>query len=344
MRISNETKIGIVASLSILILIFGYNFIIGNDLFSEEKIFYAKYDQIDGLKTANPVFIHGYQVGQVESINLKGIKDPELVVKFSVGSDVDIPKGSTAQIFSSDILGSKAIEIIPGKATASLTSGDTLYADQKLSFSESINKMIDPVQKKTVSLITSIDSVITAFKTIMQEGAKKDIQRTFTSLSSSIKNLETTTSRLDTLVTDEKKRLKKIFAHTEKITRNLKENNDKISRSIDNISNISDSLAASQLKETLLEANQAVSNLNTISEKINKGDGSIGQLVNNDELYDNLKNASNNVDELVKDLNDNPGKYINFSLFRFGNQKNKANSSKNNDDEHNKDQEKEQTE
>ncbi len=327
MKISNETKIGIVAALSILILILGYNFIVGNDLFSEEKVFYAKYDQIDGLKTANPVFIHGYKVGKVESINLKGVKNPELVVKFSVKNNVDVPAGSTAQIFSSDILGSKAVKIIPGKATASLNSGDTIASDQKLSFSESINKMIDPVQKKTVSLITSLDSVITAFKSIMNEGAKEDIQSTFTSLSSSIKNLERTTSRLDTLVEDEQKRLRKIFSHTEEITSNLKENNEKISRSIENISKISDSLAASKLKSTLLEANQAINNLNTITKKVNKGEGSIGQLVNNDELYDNLKNASNNVDELVKDLNNNPGKYINFSLFRFGNGKDENNSS-----------------
>lgn len=319
MRLSNETKVGLLAVGVILIFVVGYNFISGSDFFSQRNHFYSSYHHVNGLKTSNPVLLYGHKVGEVENIRIISSIDPKIDVTFSVDDEINIPKTSVAKIISSDILGSKALEIIPGKNKRILAyDGDTLKSEVELTISESVAKVISPVKKKSISLISSIDTVITVFKGILEEGGKRDLSRSLKSLSGSIENLQTTTHRMDTLVAHEKTRLQNIFKYAEEIVLNIRNNNDKLNRIIDNFANISDTLAASKLKQTIKETKVAVSRLNNALAKINEGQGSLGLLINDPGLYENLKKSSADLDTLIRDLNENPDRYVHFSILNFG--------------------------
>jgi phospholipid/cholesterol/gamma-HCH transport system substrate-binding protein len=164
----------------------------------------------------------------------------------------------------------------------------------------------------------SIDSVMSVIQNIFNENTRDNLSKTFSSIKETIKNLERTSISLDTLMQNEKYVLARIFANIESITSNLKNNNEKIALIINNFSAISDSLQKANIKETILNANSALGQANSILGKINRGEGSFGMLINNDTLYKNLENASRNLDILMQDLKENPKRYVHFSLFDFG--------------------------
>lgn len=318
MQIRYETKVGLLIAVAIVLLIVGYSIVSGHNIFSPTHKYYGVYERVDGLNESNPVHLNGYQVGQVESIKIMGPNNQSILVKFSVKKDLEIPQGSIAQIYSADLLGSKAIQLLMEKGGRHHEPGDTLVAEHKLSLSESISEEIDPIKRKTVSLANTIDSLIANISSVLNEGARQDLKKSFASLNRSMRNIEGATRKIDTLVNKERARLQKIFRHTESITENLKNNNEAISNTFSNLSRVSDTLSKVEIQKTVKQAQAALESINEVTRKVNKGEGSLGELVNNKTLYQNLENSSQKLDELVEDLKTNPGRYLQFSVFNIG--------------------------
>jgi len=323
LKISNESKVGALTAVGIAVLILGYNFIMGRNLFVETKVAHAVYKNVDGLKKSNPVILHGYQIGKVDELQMLSPREGKILVSLNLDKEIDIPKGSVARIINSDLLGSKAVEILPSDNSIMIQNGDTLLADNELSISESLAKVIDPVRKKTVSLMTSIDTVINIFKKIMNEGGKANLQKSLGSLERSLRNLEANTIKIDTIVNKEATRIANIIKYTESITKNLEANNDELTNAINNFSSISDTLAAADLYSTIRQTDTALNQLSTVVGRIERGEGSLGLLLKDDQLYYNLEQSSSNLDRLIIDLRKNPDKYVNFSILKIG--KNKDN-------------------
>lgn len=316
MKISKEFKIGIVVIFSIAAFVWGLNFLKGSNLFSHKYFLYAVYPKIDNLIPANPVLINGYKIGQVNKISLfqQGGRN-KVLVKFILTEDLQIPKGSIARAISSDLLGSKAVEIIYSNETEFVKNGDTLIAGTEEGFKESLDKRIAPIQAKAENLIISMDSVMNVVSLILNSKTRENIDKSFESVRKAISTLEKTAYKLDDLIGSEKTKISNVMSNLNQITSNLNKNGERIDHIISNINNMTDSLAKAQLKDAINNADKSMKELNSLLAKINEGQGTIGKLAKNDSLYNNLNKSSEDLDKLLKDLRLNPERYIHFSVF-----------------------------
>jgi phospholipid/cholesterol/gamma-HCH transport system substrate-binding protein len=315
-KLSKEFKIGLVVVCSVVAFIWGISFLKGSELFSRKYYLYALYPKIDNLIPANPVLIKGYKIGQINNISLfsKG-GEVKVLVKFLLTEDIQIPKNSIARAISSDLLGTKAVEIIFSKNSTFVESGDTLIAETEQGLKESFNKQLAPIQAKAENLIGSIDSVMTVAKLMLNAKNRENIDKSFESVRRAILTLEQTAYKMDNLIGSERAKMSSILSNLNNVTTNLSKNEGKINNIINNVSNLSDTLAKSQLKSAIANADKTVKELNILLSKINDGQGTLGKLAKNDSLYNNLNKSAENLDKFLKDLKENPKRYVHFSIF-----------------------------
>ena len=312
MKIANETKVGILAAFSIALLIIGYNFLKGNAIFSTETVLYARYTHVDGLAVSKPVIINGFQIGRVDKLQLQ--PDGTILATLKIKGKYDIPKSSVARLESTDLLGSKAIVMALGGGKDFAQDGDTLNANVEKNLMEAVQ----PVQKKAELIIGKMDSILTSLNSILNPNFQKNVDKSFTSIAATLASLEATSKKVDNLVGAEGSKVSLILANAESISSNLKNNNAKINAILNNINTITDQVAAANFKQTIDNANKAVSELQAVVGKMNNGNGTLGLLLNDSKMYDNLNSASKNLDNLIIDLKENPKRYVHFSVFGGG--------------------------
>jgi len=317
MKIKNETKVGILAAFAIALLIIGYNFLKGNSIFSSETTLYAKYTRVDGLTVSKPILINGYQIGRVAKLELQ--QDGTVIATLSVNSKYEIPENSIARLEGTDLLGSKAIVMSLGNSKKMAEDGFTLNANVE----KGLMEQVQPVQKKAELIIGKMDSILSSVNSILNPNFQKNVDKSFNSIAGTLASLETTSKKVDGLVGSESARIEAIFKNVEGITANLNNNNQKISDILTNINTVTDKFAAANFKQTLDNANNAIADLQSVISGIKDGKGSLGLLLNDDKMYQNLNNASKNLDELMIDLKANPKRYVHFSVFGGGNKKDK---------------------
>ncbi|HLR49612.1 MAG TPA: MlaD family protein [Candidatus Sphingobacterium stercoripullorum] len=309
MKIKNETKVGILSAVAIAILIIGYNFLKGNDVFSSDNIFYTDYDNVEGLSLSKPVLVNGYQIGRVSKMTL--MENGKIRTEFKIKSDLDIPSNTVARIISADLLGSKAIVFELGSSTTLAKSGDPLLSDVQANLLEKV----EPLQIKIENLVVKLDSVLSTVNSALDDEFQDKFKSSLTSISGSLENMEAITQEVEELVGSERLRLANIMVNVESITTNLKNNGGKLNSILDNLDNFTDSLAHADLKGTIDNAQMTLSQVEEITRKINSGEGSLGLLLNDDQLYNNLSNTSARLNTLIEDLSENPGKYLKLSIF-----------------------------
>ena len=317
MQISKELKIGVVVTASIGFFIWGINFLKGRDLFSHKYELYAVYPKIDGLIEANPLLINGFKIGQINKISLIQDKKGQygVLVKFLITEDVQIPKKSIAKSISSDLLGSKAVEIIYSKETEFVKSGDTLIAETEEGLKTSVSKQLAPLQQKIEGLLSSVDSVMTVVQVVLNDKTRDNLHKSFESIKKAIQSLEQTAYKMDDLMASEKNKISSILTKFNSLAGMLEKNTGKIDHIIGNFSNLTDSLSKSELKSAISEADKTLSELNKLMTQINAGQGTFGKLIKNDSLYNNLNQSTEDLDKLLNDLRINPERYIHFSVF-----------------------------
>ncbi len=314
MKISREFKIGLVFMAAVGIFLWGLNFLKGTDILSKKRFYYAVYEKIDGLEKANAVMVNGLKIGQVNQLNfLPGTS--KIVAELYIKSDIEIPKNSVAHIYGTDLLGSKAVELILGDDTVMAQSGDTLPAMIESSLMDQLNDQVEPLKKKAVALINSVDSVMSVIQSIFNEKTRSSLNKSIENIRNTLQNLEGASSNVNEILETEKTRINSIMVNLDSITFNLKENGDNITTILTNFAQLSDSLNNADIPQTLKDANSAIKNINEIAERINDGEGTIGQLFTNDSLYIQLEKSTSNLNKLLEDLRLNPKRYVKFSLF-----------------------------
>lgn len=314
MKISREIKVGLVFLASVAIFVWGFNFLKGTSMFSGSRLLYAVYDKVDGLDKANKVKVNGLNIGQVKDLDfLEG--SSKIVAEFYIKSDIKIPANSVARIYATDLLGSKAVEIILGDSKKYLQSGDTLRSEMESSLKDQLSEQVEPLKKKALVLINSVDSVMMVIQSIFNENTRSSLASSLENIRNTLGNLENASSNIDTILISGKARVQNIMANAESISRNLKENNENINTILTNFAALSDSLAEADIPQTLRDASTAVNNLKVISDKINRGEGTLGQLITNDSLYLELNNSMNSLNLFLEDIRLNPKKYVKLSLF-----------------------------
>ena len=315
MKITKEVKVGIIAAIAIGFFIYGFNFLKGKDLFTHQRKFYAVYNDIDGLVEANPLMVNGFKIGIVGDIELAQDTSNKIIITLLLDDELKVPKNSIAKVVSSDILGSKAIQLILGNDTQYAEDGDTLRSAQEDNLKQSVNKAIAPLQQKAEGLIASLDSVMVVVQQVFNANARQNLSKSFESIKLALTSLETTSYRLDTLVLSEKLKISSILTKINVLATTLASNSDELSNVIKNFSGISDSIAKSNLTSAINNADMALSQASGIMNKINKGEGTMGMLINNDSLYRKLDKSAADLDKLLLDLRINPERYIHISVF-----------------------------
>jgi len=298
MKISKEVKVGVVAVLTIALLVWGYNFLKGTNLLFKSKTVYTVYPSVAGLAKSSPILINGFQVGVVESIYFHSDQSGKVVVELVITeNDYLIPNNSVASLISMDFLGSKAIALKVGTSSVELQEGDTLMADLEKSMFDDVSEQILPIKEKAENLMVSLDSTRAEFDVLLRNMNEVFSERNKRKLSEILVNLNTT-----------------VLAYNE-VAQTMETTVKSMKPTLKNLRTFSDSLAELDMKQTLQKAQATFDNMSEIMTKINQGEGSLGQLVNNDSLYMNLEMVTKDMDKLLIDMREHPKRYVHFSIF-----------------------------
>lgn len=301
---SKELKIGIVAIIIILSFIWGFNFLKGHNIFDgNSRYFQVEYNKIGGLNGSSPVTINGLKVGKVDEIkfNVTPEKRGYLIVRFSVESDFQFSKNSIVRIYSPSPLGGSNLAIIPDYEGEMAVSGDILDGEMEESLFTSIGERLNPLQQKIEKVIVRADTLFSGINKILNDKTITGINNSVSNLSATIYDIRQTVKAVNGMVSDNRGNLKVTLENTKNITENL--------------SQLSDSLTTVNINQIVQKAENAVDNFNKLSQKMNSTDGTIGKLINDEKLYDNIEAATKELEELLRDLKLNPKRYVHFSLF-----------------------------
>lgn len=309
MKISNETKIGALTAIGITILILGYSFLRGDEIFGGTNHFYAIYSNVDGLTLSRPVLVNGFEIGRVSKMKLQ--KNGSTIVELSIDRQYSIPKNTIAKLGSAGLLSGKAIIFEYGNSNIPAEDRDTL----KPEIEGSLVDDLQPIQNKAESLINKLDSSLAAINKILNPNFQKNIDRSFLSIANSLQTLEGTTKKIDDLVSTQTTHINGILANTQTVTENLKASSAHLTNITSNFDKVSGDIAAANLKQTLDNANKAVADLQTTIAKLNTTNGTAGALINDRQVYDNLTKVTASLDSLFVDLKAHPGRYVHFSVF-----------------------------
>jgi phospholipid/cholesterol/gamma-HCH transport system substrate-binding protein len=315
-KISKELKTGIIFVFASAILIWGIMYLKGMELFKHKMIVYAMYDRVNGLVVANNVAISGMKVGQVKDMYFSTKNKGKIIAELYISEQYPIPANSVARINNSDnLIGGKYVEIVLGDSKEILKDGDTLKSYIEASLGESLNQQLGPLKTKAEKLIGSIDTVATLIQEVLNKDTRDNLAASISHIKDALSNLSHTTYYLDTLVGSQRNHLANIIGNIESISQNLKNNNEKINNIITNFSNISDSLAKAQIPQTIEQVNKAVKDIDLAVDKINKGQGTLGMLLNDEKLYKEVEKAARDLNLLLEDIKANPSKYVKVSVF-----------------------------
>ena len=311
---NSEIKIGLVALSAIIILIWGISFLKGKNIFTNSTYFYSIYEEVDGMEVSANVRINGFTVGKVTDVFFHPDNSGKIIVKYEMYEEFVIPKNSVANIYNADLMGTKAIQLQIGNSPIYASSGDTLFSSIEGDLKDEVNKQVLPLKNKAEDLISSIDSVMTVITTVLDKDARASLTNSLLSLNRTFSTMELAMVKLDSMIYYNDTRVTNILKNVESITTNLHNNNESLGNVIKNFESISDSLAKSQIRSTINNLDASLNNFNDVITKINNGDGSIGLLINDKELYNNLSNASSQLDQLLIDMKKRPKRYVSFSL------------------------------
>jgi phospholipid/cholesterol/gamma-HCH transport system substrate-binding protein len=308
MKIANETKIGVLAVVAIAGLILGFNFLKGSSLFEHKKNIYAVFDSVEGMEVSNMVQINGLTIGSVSAIDASD-KDLSrgIVVTITLKKDVNIPKNSLAWL-NPGLLLSPTLVIDKGDATQFLSSGDTIMTKKKPGLIAQVEQNINPVVAKVGVTLESLDSLIQAVGRMFDPRLKGN----FGAL---MANLAASSAQLQILLNAQTGALAGTLKNMNEFTGNLAKNDDKINRTLDNVEKTTSNLAASKIPETVAALQTSITELNGIMGKLNSPNGSIGLLLNDKKLYQNLEGTTRSLNILLDDVRLHPKRYINVSVF-----------------------------
>lgn len=313
MKLNNETKIGLLAVIVIALLIAGFNFLRGKNPFRHESVLYAEYQDVQGLAKSNPVMINGLQVGRIKSLD--GGKDMrKIMVTLTMLKDVNIPKNSLALINPS-FLGSPSMEIQLGDSRTYLQNGDTLVTSLTGSAFNEALKIINPVLYEVKNAVKSLDSVLHLVTSTFDPNTKNNIKDIVANLNTVTASFAVTANSLETMMDAQNGVLSHSLSNVNAFTSNLNSNNERLNSIMENAKLASDRFAGIQVQKSLDSLDVAINSFKEAAGRINSKEGSLGLLLNDNSLYNNLQSTSNKINILIDDIRVHPKRYVGISIF-----------------------------
>lgn len=307
MKISNETKVGILTIVSLVILIVGFNFLKGKDVFSRSKKIYAVFKELGTLEKSNEVKINGLPIGTVYDKKERDKDVSAVVVTISLTRDVNIPKNSVAYI-SSSLVGSSYIIIERGNSTEMMSDGDTLATRLETGILGDVKAQMNPTMARIRDVLDSLKETLSGVNGMLNMENKAYLKQT-------LSNLSQASNALNGLLDNQNGALAKTLNNAQAMTESLKNNTADITATIGNAKKVSEKLAAMELQPTIDSLNSMISSLKMTAAKLNSPDGTIGALMNDKTLYNKLNDAILSAEILIDDLRTHPKRYVNLSIF-----------------------------
>ena len=303
MKFTKEIKVGFLAVLGIMMSVFSYNYLKGINLFDKNRKFIVKYEKVDGLSVSNPVTMNGFKIGKVQKINFNSKNTRELLVDIIIDNDVIFPKTSLAELYETGLIGGKAIAIIPDYKNDSTIAidGDYLKGVIKPGLTELVNQILPQVQLQIEAVMKNAEIVLQNINTLFDDETKKELKSSIEDFSNLTSSLSETSDEISKLIAN----------NSENLTNSLSD----FRNASNNIKSITDSLNSDDIKSITTNLNSLVNNLNSITTSLKNSEGTAGKLINDKSIYDNLENATNQLNRLIEDIKLNPSRYINFSVF-----------------------------
>ena len=300
MKNKNEIKTGILVVLGIGLFIFGFSYLKSNDIFVSDRIFYAVYDDVEGVVKSTPVTVNGFPVGSIQDISF--FKNNSLLVKFRVENDIKFSINSIAQIYETGLIGGKALAIIPANDNSRVAVyNDTLSSSVAPGLTELVNEKLTPLQENIESMIVSANNVLDKVNAIFDDPTRANLRTSVSDFSETIKDLKETSKMIKSVMKSNKLSIDQTITNVLDISTDLSE--------------ISKTINQSELSTTMKNFKNSSEGLSRVLNNINEGNGTISKLIDNDSLFQNLNDASKSIDLLIEDIRLNPKRYIHFSVF-----------------------------
>jgi phospholipid/cholesterol/gamma-HCH transport system substrate-binding protein len=318
-------------------LIWGYKFLLGTNLLERSNTFYVEYDNVDNLQVSSPIFVNGFNVGTVKDVYMKPEDLSRVVVVLDVDRKIKLPPNTIAELRNAGMMGGKMITLAyTGNCDSDcIKSGSTLNG-KSLSFIESliqpseIDLYMESIKRGLGGVIDSLN------QTLIEGDPQVGLGKTIADLRIAVANLKSMTIQMNELFTNSSDHLVGVLTNIEAVTGNIKNNNEQIAGLLQNVNQVTSQLASARLDTTILKANRALGSTNktivsldetlekadatfkelkTLLAQINSGEGTMGSLMKDQKLYDNLTRASKNLDFLLQDFRLHPKRYVNVSVF-----------------------------
>lgn len=311
-------RVAIFCVFAAVIFVLGASFLKGIDFFGKKTYYYAVFDDLGGLQPESAVTVNGYKVGKVTSLDLLSDRPVKIVAEILVNKDIFIPEDSYLEVASKDILGGLAVNIVLGESNVPAKNNDTLTAAIAPSMTAGLGNML----VKLDNILSSIDTVGVVFKDLFTvDGGDKNLKNT-------LQNIEEITANLAGVLDDNRLNVKRLVDDISVFSHTLKDATPQLKHVIENFDALADTLAKADIAAVITNANASLEQIKEITEKINKGDGDVGQLLNNESIYKNLEASTANLNLLIKDIKENPKKYVTITIFGGKNKEKKKESTK----------------
>lgn len=318
MKISNETKIGALTLVSVVLLFLGFNFLKGKNVFQSGFYLYANYTDTKGLQPSNPVVINGYQVGTVYSMVADDKNLGTIKVELKLNDEYNIPKNSIATIDASP-LGTARVLINLGTSTQFLHSKDTIQAGNKAGLLAALTDKLGPTADNLASVLAHMDTLVINVNTVLSADNKGSIASILNNLNKTTSEFSATATSLKTMLDAQSGSITKTMNNMESVTGNLAKNNEKINHMISNLDATTSQLSAADIKGIVEKMNTSATQLNLamtdLNHKLNSTSGTAGALLNDKALYNNINATVRSMNTLLDDLRVHPKRYVNISVF-----------------------------
>jgi len=301
LKLSREVKTGILVLLGILAVIMGFSYLKSSSIFDNSRTFYAVYDHVGGLQSGTQVSLNGLVVGNVSSIRFKDASG-KLLVTFVVNNEFEFSENSKVELFDTGIIGGKGLQIIPAfDGGPNAKSGDTLATSSKPGLTELVQQKLTPLQMSLESTFSDADTLLTNINSILDDGTKRDLRQSIANLNVLLSTFQGSATKLNTLLEENGSQLDSTLKNVNTITNNF--------------AKISDTLANAGIGQSITDLQKTVASLNMVLGKIERGEGTLGKMASDEELYNNLTEVSRELDLLLQDFRLNPKRYVNVSVF-----------------------------
>ena len=230
LKISKEVKTGILAIVAIFLLIYGYSFLKGSNIFNTSRTFYVLYENVEGLPISAPVTINGFTIGNVKKIDFIN-NEGTLIVTFDLNREFQFAKSSTIRIYSTSLIGGKALAIIPDNLSTILAkAGDTLYGEIEKGMMETVTGNLKPLEKRIFTALDGLDELLNNVNTILDESTKDNLKEAISNLNTTMASFKNTSATLDKLLSDNQSKLDDTFTNLEMTSENFSKFSDSLAK------------------------------------------------------------------------------------------------------------------